>query len=192
MIGVRRCFTQAIIIAGFLAVVGCREKLAPDQYIIWIQDYDNGLHVKREYADFVFDVQFQPQDFFKLTAAQPEPAGDGSVAMQYYLLRISCKDPSMDPVRYGVNNVSEWQQRLYYYSYLFQNDLFLEEDGVKYPCVLFHFEQSDISNSRVFTLGFETSARGADRSRLLIESEQFGSLPLRMEIVKEKIPALKV
>jgi len=187
-----KLITRTVVLTWLLVLTACHEKLAADHYVAWIQDYDHGLHVKREYADFVFDLQFQPRDFFKLTGTQPAPHSDQGTVMQYYLLRVSCKDPSQDPAKYNVSSASEWQQRLYYYSYLFQKDLFLEENGLKYPCVLFHFEQSDISNTRVFTLGFETPAPGAGVSNILVESEQFGSLPVRIEIVKENIPALKI
>jgi len=170
----------------------CRPNLAPDEYLAWIQDYEHGLHAKRGYGDFIFDVQFQPHDFFTLTGRPVHPPVRQDVVMQYYLLKISCTDPSQDPIKRHVDSAAQWQERLYYYSYLFQNDLFLEENGVKYPCVLFHFEQSDISNNRVFALGFETPAPASGTSKLVITSEQFGSLPVRIEIVKDKIPALKV
>jgi hypothetical protein len=184
--------TQTVVLLELLVLSACREKLAPDQYVAWIQDYDHGLHAKREYGDYIFDAQFQPADFFKLTDAHPASPVSDSLAMQYYLLKISCKDTSQDPIRYHISNASEWQQRIYYYAYLFQNDIYLEENGVKYPCVLYHFEQSDISTQRIIALGFETPAHGAGTSTILIESQQFGSLPLRIEIVKEKIPELKV
>jgi hypothetical protein len=187
----KRNFTRTAL--GLLLTLGaCQSNLSPDQYVAWIQDYQHGLHVKREQDDFIFDVQFQPQDFFTLTGRPARPSVRQDVVMQYYLLKLSCKDPSQDPVKRNIDGAAQWQERLYYYSYLFQNDLFLEENGVKYPCVLFHFEQSDISNNRVFTLGFETPAQASGTSKLVIDSEQFGSLPVRIEIVKEKIPALKV
>ncbi len=75
----------------------------------------------------------------------------------------------------------------------FQNDIYLEENGVKYPhaCSII-LMQSDISTQRIIASGIGMPAHGAGTSTILIESQQFGSLPLRIEIVKEKIPELKV
>ncbi len=183
--------------ALFLATVivtlsGCHQSLPPDEYKAWLQDPDNGLHVKQTSGDFIFDIQFKPGDLLRLERSTLSIRKGEQSSMQYYTMKIACTDPSTDIVKYKVANQAAYQQRLYYFSYLLQNDIFLEENGKRYPCVMFHFENTDLSGSRVFSLGFDTAGSVSEESMLIIESAQFGSLAVKIEIEKDNIPTLKI
>jgi len=94
-----------------------------------------------------------------------------------------------------INSVSNVDLQLnnYYFSYLFQNDIFLEEGGVVKPCELFHFEKySDGSMRKVFNLAFEnTDNEGADVF-VIIKSERISTNPVRLKISKRHLPDLKI
>ncbi len=174
-----------------LLFLSCSKQLEKGEYVKWVNSYDNGLHVKKDYGDFVFDVQHEPKVYHSLIR------NDGSVTkkddLQYYTLKIGLKDPTQDLLLYNINDVAGKQQNLYYYSYLFQNDIFLEEDSYELPCVLFHFEQNDLLKTRTFVLGFENPHKeSVEESKLVIQSSQFGSLPIKIQISKRNIPSLKL
>lgn len=169
----------------------CHSSLTKDDYIRWVEDYDNGLHVKKTEGDFDFEVQYQPTSYVALqrNLSAAENLND---SLQHFILTIIPKD-GQDFIDYNIQDTAEKQKRLYYFSYLFQNDIHLEESGETIPCALFHFErQSDLKKERKFVLAFEESKQKPSDVILVINSEQFGTLPVRLKITRENIPALRI
>jgi hypothetical protein len=185
------CTIPALLIA--IGLNSCSGALKREEYIKWVQNPKNGLHTIKEVNGFVFDLQYQPPDYVWLQSGghnQPQLAA-GSEKIQHYLLTISLVDSGLDILSDKVINNGEKQERLYYFSYVFQNDIQLEENGKLLPCVLFHFERpQDLRKERTFLLGFETPEQRAEMAKLVIRSEQFGSLPIKIRISKENIPTL--
>jgi hypothetical protein len=191
---VSRVFSYAVmnllVVSLWLMAFGCTNTLSSQDYIRWVRDYDNGLHVRKEANVFVFDVQYQPIEYLKLSSQNNSIVSEQSDSLQYYILRIGMKQGDDDIISYQVQNMSEKQQRLYYYSYLFQNNIYLEDNEVKLPCVLFHFEQSDLESARTFVLGFPKSF--SDEPSLVIDSRFFGSLPIKIKIDRHNIPTVRL
>lgn len=175
-----------------ILLASCSRTLEREEYVRWVEDYTNGLHIQKAAAGFVFDLQYLPAAYRSLLNSPSGTPTSAEQGMQYYTLKIDLKDSPGDIISYHVRDISEKQQRLYYFSYLFQNDLYLEEAGEKIPCVLFHFEQSDLQTSRTFVLGFETSGETLEESSLVIDSQQFDSLPIKIKVSKQNIPVLKL
>lgn len=184
------CRSLVILFVGFVYLMSCSSSLERNDYVSWVRDYKNGLHIKSIYNDFVFDLQYQPKAYLDLLR-ENRPLNDD---LQYYVLNLSIVDPGLDFMEYNVSDVGEKQRRLYYFSYLFQSDIFLEEHGERFPCVLFHFEQSTLNNGKTFVLGFERS--GSDgivkESKLIVDSSYFGSLPIKIKVNKDNIPSVKL
>jgi hypothetical protein len=79
------------------------------------------------------------------------------------------------------------ENKLYYFSYRFQYDIHLEENGIVLPCVLYHFERSlDLVNSRTFLLGFENRDSLSMEAHLIIQSDQFSEKSRRIKILKNR------
>ena len=188
------------LLAGLLSA--CSSELPRQEYIQRVERYENGLHIKKEAGTYTVDVQYKPAPYVLLQEETPNPgdtAGFGAKlaeyeAIQYYTLTIGLQDSKEDFLRHGVSTVVEQQQKLYYYSYLFQNDLYVEENGQKLPCVLFHFERSyDLKPSRTFVLGFEQAASGqSETAELVIHSRWLQAEPIRVRIEKQNIPSIKL
>lgn len=185
------------IIPISLLFTACTKQLDKNDYIRWVQDYDNELHTRKVSSDFVFDLQYQPASYLALVGNKPvtlpqEDDGD----MQYYVLKIGMQRAAGDTdiFSYNTPTVADKQRRIYYYSYLFQNDLYLEEGEKKLPCLLFHFEQSGLRSSGTFVLGFEKPSYEdpVKESTLVIDSPQFGSFPVKLKVSKQNIPLLKI
>jgi hypothetical protein len=183
---------QYLVISSIVSVFsffGCQNSLSKDEYVHWVLDYNNGLHVNKKFGEYLFDVQYQPRDFIRIL--RNDFNFDDS--LEYFTLQIHLKDSTSDFMTYHVSNVVEKQQRLYYFSYLFQDGIFLEEANEKHPCVLYHFEQADVLHKRTFILAFEKSAsKQIKEAKLIIDSPYFGSLPIAIKISKVNIPSLKL
>lgn len=183
--------TKLIVLAGIALVsASCSTALNSDEFIAWVKDYENGLHVKQEHEPYVFDLQFQPADFVRLQRNDDNTLPGDLKAMQYYTLKIGTNSQA-DFLSTGVSNHIEKQQKLYYFSYLFQDNIKLhEEDGEILPCVLYHFERG-LNKESTFVLGFENPKPLSKSASLVVESEEFGSFPVKIKISKDNIPSLK-
>jgi hypothetical protein len=155
----------------------------------------------QDYSEFTFDVQYQPHDYAFIlqggipTATDLEVFKKNNSSIQHYILKIALKGGGADIISHGVVDEMDQQQKLYYFSYRFQDDISLEENGEVIPCTLFHFErQSDLSGGRTFVLGFENAASSkapSDRNaQLVIKSPYFSSLPIKIKVSKNNIPSL--
>jgi len=176
-----------VVLTGWM-VSSCMSKLDDQSYIQWVRSYDNGLHVRKESGGFLFDVQYLPKEYRWLQDKSNALTDDG---LEYYTLTISPRDEGQDLLMAIAQDEIQYQRLVYYLSYGFQQDLVLETEGVRYPCVLYHFERpADMKNSRTFMLGFEKAETASEQVRLIIESEVLSSLPVHIKIVKSNIPAL--
>ncbi len=106
---------SALIAAILLA--GCSGKLDRKEYISWVRNYDNGLHVQKKSGDFVFDLQYQP-DAYVLLQRNPNLTKEGYndavkeiEGLQYYILTVSVADKSQDIVQYGATSEAELQRK---------------------------------------------------------------------------------
>lgn len=161
----------------------------------WVTDYQNNLHVKASHADFIFDLQYQPAEYVLIQRGINNYNADSLLSevnklsdIQYYTLTISVKD-NTDLISYGLNSVPEKQQRQYYFSYRFQDDIILEEDGKQLPCILYHAEKPiTVNGGRVFVLGFENPNTKSVSSKLVITSDVFNTSPIKIDVAKSNIP----
>ena len=167
----------------------------------WIQDYNNGLRVQKIVGDYKLDLQFTPIDYVLLqremngTNSSEHETGEKAAleGFQYYILTVSALPEGKDFINHNIDSQSDKQKKLYYFSFLFQQDIQLEEGENLLPCVLYHFERSaDVNGSRKVVLGFENPAKEAKEARLVITSDEFGSLPIKIKISKNNIPTLKI
>jgi hypothetical protein len=194
-------FPYILIVVNLLQLTACSTQLEKEDYVAWVTDYQHDLHVKKDYSEFTFDVQYQPLDYaFILQEHQPtaedlEVFKKNNKSIQHYILKVALKSGGADIISVGAVDAMDRQQNLYYFSYRFQDDISLEENGRIIPCTLFHFErQSDLSGAQTFVLGFDNAADHKDASdgeaHLVIRSPYFSSLPIKIKVSKNNIPSL--
>ncbi|MBL0744803.1 hypothetical protein [Chryseolinea lacunae] len=171
---------------GF-ALVACTGKLDRAAYADFVQNYDNGLHVTQDTDGFRFDAQYQPIELLNLW--QPD-FGDND-SLHHVVLTIRPVDAQQDLVRYQTTDEEVMQKRLYYFSFLFQDDITLQSDGKKMPCVLFHYERpADARRPHTFVMGFEKKPEADKHVTLQIDSPLISSLPVKLEISLANLPEL--
>lgn len=185
--------TMRVVPVFFLLTIfaSCSGNLEKKEYMEWVRDPENGLHVKEKSGEFEFDLQYLPSDYVWITSGMDPNARKSS--SEQFILTIQPVDQSKDFIKGFVQNETERQERLYYFSYQFQNDLRLAENNQSKPCALFHFErQHDVKSGRTFLLGFEPTDPSAEEMKLMIESPYFSSLPISLKISKKNIPSLTI
>ncbi|MGB3181229.1 MAG: hypothetical protein WBB45_07545 [Cyclobacteriaceae bacterium] len=171
---------------------GCSMGLDKEEYITWVSSYENGLHVRQKHGEFVFDVQYQPPEYVYLLQNGHLPSTaeekEGLVVlsdMQYYKLSVGLSDQNKDFISWNTNSKGQRDKKKHYFSYQFEKDIWLEDEGKRYPCQLFHYEQSiDLKPSRTFVLAFENPNGGSEGSKLMIDAEWTGS-PVMIRVNKQ-------
>ncbi|MBD2769218.1 hypothetical protein IC235_15105 [Hymenobacter sp. BT664] len=189
--------TAPLLLLGLSA---CSGKLDPPSYLAWVQDYSHGLHVQKPEGEYVWDVQYTPTDYVWLQRAGASPGSAATEVrreidqLQYFTVTVGLQDAAANFMTYRAGTTAEKQERLYYFSYQFQNDIHLEEGGQRLPCVLYHFEQyaTRSANSRTFVVGFENNGSQARQASLVIDSPRFGAAPLTITVSKDNLPALQL
>lgn len=176
------------------AICSCSGSMSKDEYGQWIKDYDNGLHVKTTQGDFVYDVQYVPAEWKNFqTASYSESEVDSTDGLQYYMLTIGSSAEGADLIDFGIASLEEKQRKLYYFSFLFQDDISLVDGNELLPCVLYHFEKdAAMRKSRTFVLGFERTTVVSEEVRLNINSPWLGATPVSIHISKRNIPHLEL
>jgi hypothetical protein len=178
-----------LIVPVIILFSGCTREFSPEEYVEWVRDYENGLHVRQDVNELVFDLQYKPDDLVRLERSKNATQD----SLKYFTLKIGAPNQP-DLLHHGTSDPIAVQENLYYYSYLFQDNIFIEYRGVKFPCVLYHFERlADSKNMCVFNLGFEAPAFGDDDTiHLEITSEKLYSLPVRLKITHHNVPKLQI
>lgn len=198
-------YEKYIFLCGLSLLVLCctSRHLEPAAYRKWVQDNENGLLQERQIEDIVFRAQYKPADYVilreykdKLSDSLLKARREELKGMHYLDLKLSVAGPAKDILKYGVSTENELYQRMYYFSFGFQDDLYLLDGEKKIPCSLYHFERSyDMAPERTFVLGFagEEADNGKDLL-LVIDSPELGVGTVKLRFSKDNlnsIPELK-
>jgi hypothetical protein len=190
------------VLFGLLLTTSCEQKLSKQAYIKWVTSYENGFHQKKEQGGYTFDVQYKPAIYRALfeteTLMDKKQLAhflkeDSLDKMQYYDLRIGVKGGETDILKWDTPDEQVYYQKLYYFSYEFAKDIYIEHNGKKLECQLFHFERSyDLTALRTFVLGFERPL-GEDKGYVLvIASEVLNIGIVKIPFELKKLPELKL
>lgn len=174
----------------FSLLTACDKSLDYKEYKRWITDTDNGLHVVKNIQEYEVQVQYQPNEFLNAQLQQGGRGDKEESDFQQYILTLGIDGNKVDFMKYNTTNTTDYQKKEYYFSYLFQNDIVLEENGQQHPCILYHFEKSNnLKNTISIVLGFKDDIK-APESTLIIKSKILSELPIKIKISKKNIPQL--
>lgn len=179
-------------------VTSCSSSLDQEQYVRWVESYVHGLHVKTTVNDYTIDVQYKPTDYVALQRMDERNSPQSFAAaraatknLQYYTLTVSATNAENDLLLHGT--LAEKQRLLYYFSYELQQAVYLEENGNRLPCVLYHFERSyGLKSGHTFVLGFERIVANDEKATLVIDPPLFSPEPVKITLNKQAIPTLNL
>ncbi|MEJ0034178.1 MAG: hypothetical protein WDO15_29315 [Bacteroidota bacterium] len=178
-----RLFLFAIAISCLLS---CRPQAGDENYVSWVRDYQNGMHVRQVQNDLAFDLQFQPSEYvwlqrngnFDADAFESKRADLDQ--MQYFTLNIYSSDGKTDIVKQRAEGDEDREKELlYYFSYRFQNDISVDDGSRQLPCTLFHYEQH---GTKSFVLGFEKGEASLEDVTFIINSPLVDINPVKIKV----------
>lgn len=145
----------------------------------WIKGVNNGSHIINDYNGFRFDIQ--------QVIGQQDLEVVSHKSYRKYLLKIGRTDGTDFMSGFGAAQ----KDCLYYFSFLFQEDIFLKIKNEKVPCAFVHFENAlNSKNESIFHLVFDVSTlefEPDDKLTIIINSERLSNLPIQFNL-KSTLP----
>jgi hypothetical protein len=176
----KKISTYLLIVCMLPLLNGCKQAvLSPQQYMDWVRNEDNGLHLSKTIDDFSFSLQYKPFEYVMFLQLGKEKAIRSLVeskrgemdGMQYYTLQI--KGENRGEIVGNQYSTEEQAVRLEYFMGPAQDDIVLVEGTDTLPCVLYHFERSyNLDNGNALVLGFGKSAKSGSTDKQLIYQDQ--------------------
>lgn len=167
------------------------------EYVLWIQDTENGFKKEKKIDDLTFSVQYKPYEYIICEEERKEELPDTLLKnkileinnMQYYDFKISVNEGAGELLKHQLSSSQEYEKRVNYFSFMMQNDIQLVEDKDTLPCALFHFERTyGASPSSIFLLGFPVSKnKTAVEKTLLIYDRTFNKGLLKFTFTRKDL-----
>jgi hypothetical protein len=175
--------------------------LPPAEYVEWLKNEANGLHVKKSIGKYEFDLQYKTPEYLVLSTNSTNPTSKAEMenerrkfeALEHYTLRIrsgnntGILEGSSDEVYAGLLE--------YFISYA-QDDIYMIQENDTVPCVQYHYERTyGLSPDITIVLGFEKrSLPGAGDRAFVFNDHVLGIGPVKFNFDKEvytQLPALR-
>ncbi len=180
------------------SLLACRSEYLPSDFLSYANDPTNGLRTVKRVGGLEFDLLYQAPAYIianelRTNAIAPEvfkSRREALTELQYYRLKIGVADGSENITTYGVTDVGGQQDRLYYLSYHFQDDLRLIQGRDTLRASFCHFERNyDIAPHRTFMLAFPRGQEPVDR-QLLLDATELGAGPVKLKITQKAIDGI--
>jgi hypothetical protein len=197
------------IIPIFIMIVVALTSCGPDtlegrEYIAFVEDPENGLHLEKSLSSYSIQVQYRPTPYIammeerstELSTELLKQKREELDGLQYYSMRIGTES-SRTMLLENVEDEVEFANKLSYFIEHMQYDLSLVDGQDTLPCVLFHFERNyNLSKHNDVLLAFENIGSGAHADKTLIFNDRIlGTGPVKFKIDGDAIasvPQLKV
>lgn len=175
--------------------------LAPVEYMAWVKDTANGLHVRKCYGEICYAVQYKPTSYVALqelknpmpTSAELQAAEAQYVDLEYFTLSLTIPSITGEVLKVNVADHNEYSQRLLYLNTVVQQDLALVVSSDTLPCVLHHFERGyDVSPACNLLLAFPKSEENGKDKTLLFNDRMFGQRVVQLPISGTSLQRLPV
>ena len=186
------------ILICLLSVSCTKKKVSGLDYIRYIENEDNGLKVSRNIDGIKYSVMYKPVDFVLLKENRNDnlkEKREDLIGMQYYTLSYSLITNDKDILKAKLNSKDEYFERVNYFSFGLQNDVFLVDGKDTLKCKLFNYVRSyGLSPRADFIMAFETKTKKTiEDKRIVIEDKIYGGGIINLKIAKkdiENIPEL--
>ncbi|MGZ3884392.1 MAG: hypothetical protein ACXVP0_11730 [Bacteroidia bacterium] len=110
-----------------------------------------------------YKLQYKPLEQMLLAATDGKPVSDTEKKelekeygrYEYYTLEIGIEHFNSEIMKYNLQSAEDYEERVNYYAFQFQNDLSLVVDKDTLPCLSYHFERNyGIAPNARFLLAF--------------------------------------
>ena len=167
--------------------------LVPLDFVSWVKDGHHGLNKEKTIGDIRFAAQYKPLEYVICMEERTEQVEDSLVKrkvaelkdMQYIDFKIALTNSEGELLKYNLSSLSQYEERVNYFSYKMQNDIKLVEGKDTLDCALFHFERAyDVAPYSVFVLGFPLGKGNAETKTLVYHDNMFKKGIIKLEFEK--------
>lgn len=175
---------------------------SPGDYTRWLAENQTQLSTQTTQSGLLFSLNYLPADWLALREAGAENTEAlGKVrqeygGLEYYRLRVALQSGQGDVLQFRAAGTDEYYQRVEYFSFGLQHDIYLLAGQDTLPCRLFHFERNyGAAPYMDFMLGFEEKEGNNFDHTLMYHERVYSNILLTLTIPKEniqRIPKLKI
>lgn len=200
----RKYIIAAVIAASLVSCA--KEALEPVPYTSWVENEDNGLRSSKVMGEYKLTLQYKPVEYVIVREEKTEAIKASVVhdrtkqlgQMQYYNLRLEPAVPGINVSDIGVISDTDHAERINYFTFGMQENIYLVDGGDTLGCKLFQYERTyDLAPYIDFVLAFElpdSSKTGTPADKVFVlDGTRLGIGPVRFQIDEHaltNIPAL--
>jgi hypothetical protein len=177
---------------------------SPLDYVTWVKSVDHGLYKEKTIDDLSFSAQFKPYEYIACLEERTPQMKESVLKkkkseledMVYIDLKIGIKNGEGELLKQDLTCAKEYSDRINYFSFQMQKDIYLVSNKDTIPCSLFHFERAyDVAPYSVFLLGFsKTNKTEKSDMTLVFHDNTFHKGIIKISFIADdlvKIPKLK-
>lgn len=146
-----------------LTTVNYPKQLEPKAYIDWHKAEKNLMN-KRVMGELSYEIKYLPPEYMTLKSLGPD-ATNTEIKQEltsysdllYFNLRIELEKEQTELLKYKVSGLSQYDQRVKYYSFNVQKDIWMVLDNKdSVVCSITHFERAfNVTNFSDIMIGFD-------------------------------------
>jgi len=127
-------------------------------------------------AKYVVEKQVKGINFGVYVLSENEKDSSLNIA-----LKINAIDNS-NILKYGILDQTAYLQRIYYFSYQIENDLWIEQNGIKIPCAGAVFERNyNLTKDVTITVHFDNVVKN-NKKVLVYYPQPFDLIPVKFKL----------
>jgi hypothetical protein len=173
-------------------------------YLAYVNNPKNGLCTSKEIGEVIYTLQYKPLEYLIILEKQKDSISKNELEgrmdelkdMKYFTLKIEAKNNKEELLKYKLSSDEEYYERIRYFSFDMQKDIYLKNSKDSIPCSLFHFERTyGVVPYANFVLGFlNQSKSNSDGDQYFTFYDQvFDGGKINIKILKsdiQRIPKL--
>lgn len=169
-----------------------KKQLEADEYIQEIKTGQTNV-IKKSMGDINYSLIYKPADYVMLSENKDvvksniEELKKEYGKLEYYTLELTINNFNDEILKYKVQSPEEYNAKVDYYSFKFQNDICEIIDRDTLRCVSYHFERNyGISPKIRFNIAFQSSLSDNDRT-VSINDKYLGTGPVKITFSKKEL-----
>jgi hypothetical protein len=160
------------------------EEIPVTEFSSWVNEEATHLEKEKKIGQMKFSIRYNPADYMAMIELRTAEINDSSwkeaishyTDLDYFKLTIEKENVQGELLKDGIRSPAEYEDRLKYYSFGFQNDIQMVSANDTLACSMCHFERSfDISPTTNFLIAFPKSAESNSDKTIIINDRVFGT-----------------
>lgn len=191
--------TVFLLLLVCISSCGKKEFHSQQEYVIWIENKENGLRREVPSGDFNYIFQFKPADYIICKERRNNDTGGRATQLKHsvwFNVYLQPRDSRRDPLKDKVSGLDEYNQRLNYFLSAAAKNFTLEYGGKEAEQIGYYFENNyGLTPMDVMIVGFRIPDAVPEKDfTISYADELFGNGIIKANFPQEtiiNIPTLK-